>query len=656
MNKIIALLLCLAGTPALAQYYHGFEFGKVTYADMEMKSYPRDTSAYAVVLDEFGEGHVDNGNDNNLLFEYHVKIKILKKEGLKQADFSIPLAKSGAMKQKIKEVDAITYNIKNNQLTQTKMDIRKVVTNSVNEYWDEAVFALSDVVVGSVIEVRYLLESPFTFKFFPWYFQADIPKVQSEYWARIPGNYLYNVTLKGYLKLTSHESTIVDNCFTPGGGAVAACSLDKYKMVNIPAFTKEEYMTASSNFLSAIVFELSELKHFNGVTRKFTKTWKDVDRELILHDDFGPQIKKARNLFEKVIIQKTMEEIDPAQKARIVYQHIQDWYQWSEEYSKYSRSGVKNAYDTRKGNVGDINLSLVGALQAAGLETDPVILATREVGLPNSIYPVMTDFNYVVAYVKIGSERVMLDATDPLLPFGVLPIRCFNGKGRLIGRDETKSDWVDIKPIEKRKKNLTLTLTLDEKGLSGDVSIVSYGYEAYEKRKAILLEQTQESYVQKLTKELVTYEVTDYEVQNLKDINQPLIEKMKVKRIEDSTNPSVTYVDPFFMSRWGKNPFKSTERLYPVDFGAPLETTYLLNLTYSPVYVIDEAPENTALALPNSGGRYLFNVNQMTNKIAVTNVLNISKMVYTSAEYGSLKELFNRVVQSQSVLIALKRQ
>ncbi|HRG08807.1 MAG TPA: hypothetical protein PLJ08_09535, partial [Cyclobacteriaceae bacterium] len=79
-----------------AQYYHGFSFGAATLDELSLKVYSKDTTAAAVVLDEFGEAYIDNGGDNNLLLEYHVKIKILKTEGLDQANFRILLRKNGS--------------------------------------------------------------------------------------------------------------------------------------------------------------------------------------------------------------------------------------------------------------------------------------------------------------------------------------------------------------------------------------------------------------------------------------------------------------------------------------------------------------------------------------------------------------------------------
>jgi len=654
-HHLFLSILILCTIPAFAQFKNGFSFGGITYEELGMKTYSRDTGAHSVVLNEFGEAYIDNDGENNLLLEYHVRIKILSKQGLDQANFEISLRKGERGKEKIRMVEAVTFNNVDNKIKETRMNQNQVFTSSANQYWDDYKFTLPDVVVGSVLEVRYILESPFIFNFWPWKFQSDIPKIKSEFWARIPGNYIYNMSLKGFLKLSKNESSLISDCFTPGHYK-ADCALYKYTMVNVPAFVEEDYMTAKSNFISSINYELSEVRQFDGRVVKYTKTWKDVDKEMNQDEDFGAQIKKGRNIWESKVAAISVTEQDPLKKASLVYNLIKDWFVWNEHYGKYAESGLKKAFESRKGNVGDINLSLIAALQEAGLPASPVILATREAGLPNQLYPIISEFNYVVAYLELGGEKFLLDATEPLLPFGVLPERCLNGKGRLIGKKEEESTWVEIAPREKQKQQIVLNLRLDGKKFVGDMTIKSYGYEGFEKRKDINSEGSIEKYKEKLEKSFEDFIILNYEVENNLDLAQPLIEKFQVETSLEVTDPGTLYLNPFFVGRWKKNPFISSQRLYPVDFGAPLETTFLLNLDYPETYEVDDIPQGSALVLPQNGGRYSFNITNPVNKISMTSIIILSKVVYTSAEYHNLKELFSRIIDTHQSQIVLKRR
>ena len=58
---------------------NGFPFGQVTYNELGMTSYPKDTGAVAVVLKEFGDAYFEADDRFVIILKYHVKIKILKK-------------------------------------------------------------------------------------------------------------------------------------------------------------------------------------------------------------------------------------------------------------------------------------------------------------------------------------------------------------------------------------------------------------------------------------------------------------------------------------------------------------------------------------------------------------------------------------------------
>ncbi len=655
MYRISLLLFLTSPIFSSAQKDNGFPAGS-TYSELEMTSYPADTSANAVVLNEFGEASIDNDGDNNLLLEYHVKIKILKKAGVEQANFIINLYKDGSQKQFVKAISASTFNLNNKQLKEIKMEKTAIFNERFNENWEVAKFTLPDVQVGSVLDVKYTIESPFIFNFWPWQFQSDIPKVRSEFWARIPANYVYNTTLQGYLDLTKSESTIVKDCYTPGGGLMADCTLGKYEMKNVPAFVEEDFMTAKSNFIASINYELSQVRRFDGRVDNYTKSWPDVDHELRTHQEFGGQIKKASNVLEDIVKQKLGTETDPIRKANLIYNYIKSTYTWNDNNGKYTENGVKAAFDSKKGNVSDINLSLVGALQAAGLNADPVMLSTRQNGSPQELHPVMSDFNYVVAHVNFGDSKVLLDATEKLLPFGMLPERCLNGKGRLVSKNIEESGWVELKPQEKQKKNMLLNLTLDDDDtFRGSLTITSNGYEAFDTRTRMRSEGVKE-YEAAFEKGLSEMTISDYSIENLDDLSKPLIERMNVESSLEVSNPSTIYLNPFMVERWERNPLKSEQRLYPVDFGAPLETTFMLTLDYPEKFVVDELPTNAAIALPLKGGRYLFSANNFSNKISLTSIINLSKTVYSSGEYTALRELFNRMVQLQQSQIVFKKR
>lgn len=654
----ITLLLTTLSIAAVAQQY-GFPFGKTLFDELTMTTYERDTTASAVVLNEFGNAYIDSEN-YNLIFNYHVKIKILKKDGLSQADIAIPLYKSTTgKKEELKDIKASTFNLVNNRIEETSLDLRNIYTEDLNKYWDQKKFALPNVRVGSVIEIMYTIESPFIFNFRRWEFQTDIPKMNSEYWARIPGNYIYNITLKGFLKLTKNENSLISKCITIGSGygaGSADCAQYKFAIKNIPAFIEEDYLTAKVNYLSAINFELSEIRYFDGRVNKITKEWKDAESELKKDPKFGVQLKRGKDIGQK--IEEVVAGIsDPAEKARRIYNFIKTWYRWNETYGYFSEFGIKKAFDTKTGNIGDINLSLIAALNFGGLSADPMLLSTRKNGLPIELHPVLSDFNYVVARVVIGDQIIFLDASDPFLMFGMLPERCINGKGRVF--TDKGSFWEELKPKEKSKKITMLNLSLEQDGsFKGTIEHTYYGYRSVDQRKYIASFNSVDEYLSSIKKKLPSTEIVSHKIEGFDDFESSIKEKFEVI-IEgfDDLNKNNLLLNPFFTDKIESNPFKANERLYPVDFGVPLERTMILTLNVPAEFELMEKPESNALALPNSGGKFLFDITSRENQLQINYSLAINKTVFHSQEYQYLKELFGRIIQTQQAdLVFSKRK
>jgi hypothetical protein len=82
----------------------------------------------------------------------------------------------------------------------------------------------------------------------------------------------------------------------------------------------------------------------------------------------------------------------------------------------------------------------------------------------------------------------------------------------------------------------------------------------------------------------------------------------------------------------------------------------ILNLNYPSDYEIDGLPAKMALALPQGGGRYLFEVQNTGNKLTMSNSLLIAKPIFTSNEYHYLKELFNNVIAAQQTELVFKKR
>jgi hypothetical protein len=427
-------------------------------------------------------------------------------------------------------------------------------------------------------------------------------------------------------------------------------------MKDIPAFKDEAYMTARSNLLSMINFELAEVHYFDGRKDKITQEWADVEDELRKDEKFGLQIKRGKDIVDEHVEQLIAGETDPVAKAKKIYDFIKSWYRWNDVYGTFSEFGIKRAFDKKTGNVGDINLSLIAALKYAGLNTEPVILSTRENGWVTELHPVLSDFNYVVAKLNIENKSYLLDATDDFLPFGMLPEKCLNSKGRVLG--EKESYWYELNPTEKSRKITLINLKLEPDGaFKGTLQSTYNGYAALSKRKEIHAAGSDKEFIHELGKKMNNLDIRNFKIENTEELGRPLVVKLDIEMMQtENMDASGFLFNPFIIGRWEQNPFRSAERLYPVDFGVPLEETLILNFEYPHNFAPVDLPQKVGLALPNAGGRYLFDVQQQGSRLSINNSLLISRTLFTSEEYHFLKELFNRVIAVQQTDFIFKKK
>lgn len=653
MRQFLTLFLIFSiYTNSIAQT---FDFGKVSISDFSRTDL--DSNANAIVLNEFGRSSVfvdDYDNRIKLQHEYHVLIRINNKEGFKKANFEIPSYKRGSyIRDYFDELKAVTYNLENGRIEKTELENKKVFRENYSAYLDLNKFTLPNIKEGSIIEVSYRTLEQDLFNFKTWEFQDDIPKIQSQYIAIIPASFAYNVVLRGPYKLTDQKAEALKEYIFLDGLRMD-CSKLTYTMKNIPAFVEEDYMTSPTNFKSAIYYELESIFYpSTGSKKTFSKTWKDVDTDLMNEKAFGGQLKKT-DLFKANLATIVSPTDTKLEKAKKIYNYINKQIKWNNYLGKYAESGIEKALEKRTGNIGDINLALVTALLAADLEAYPIILSTRRNGTPNALFPVLSDFDYVIACVDVDGVKYKLDASNSYLPFGELPLQCLNERGRII-YSKKSSDWFPLTVEESSDVSYVLEGALDEQSkIKGKLTISSRGNKAFLKRQHIAKFNSLEEYWEKLDEEMPNVTLTKSSIQNLEEIDQLLIEEFDV--IVDVTKQmgqDILLLAPNVIDRISYNPFKAQERTYPVDMGFKSKTLYSVKLTIPDHYEIAEKPQNASLALPESTAKYRYVTQVNGNQLEILQSLAFNKPIFSVDEYFSLKELYSRIIQQQKLDIKL---
>lgn len=334
------------------------KFGKVSKEELEMKVYDQDTSASAVILYDNGRSYfktrfINDYSEFVCIFERHVRIKILKPEGFKYANFDIPIYNSSKSEENLGTIKARSFNL-DGKVEVDKLERKSVFREKSSPNWTRVKFSMPNIKEGTVIDCKYIITSPFYQNFRSWQFQYDIPVVYSKYLTRIPNYFDYQKTMKGYYPISQKDEGGRSESFvykyrdestikTDGKAVIREFSLSpissaySYYAHNIPAFKSEDYMLAEKNYLSAIEFELQSYQIENGIRQTFTSAWKDVQKKLMKYDDFGGAIKKI-GFTKNIIAELTNESQSEIEKTSLLFHTVKHGVRWNKQYGLFCKN------------------------------------------------------------------------------------------------------------------------------------------------------------------------------------------------------------------------------------------------------------------------------------------------------------------------------
>lgn len=664
MKNILNLLSFLFIFHLNAQSTYNSSSIQVTLGDLQTNVCDIDSTANALIIYEKGNSYVHR-ETYKLNTKIEKKVKILNAEGFNKSTVEIYLYNSDDNKreEKIKNIVAATHNLENNQIFKTNIRESEIFREVYNKNNTIVKFTLPKIASGSVITYSYQIESPFMYNYKEWEFQEDIPKLYSEYNTSIPGNYEYSIKLVGGLGFSKKETVIEKKCLSGNNavsvmGAVntptADCANTIYAMENIPAFIEEDFMTAKKNYLSRIDYELKTVTSFDGSKDRIARTWKEVDKELKGYSSLGRQLKKG-NLVRDLLGAPISDETNPLEKAKKIYNYVQNNYTWNNEPLKLREAPIKDLIDSKSGNVSQINLLLHNLLIENDIESTPILLSTRGNGFATKLFPVISEFNYLITQATIDGKTYFLDATDVFLSFGQLPFRCLNDYGRLLTLKKGSS-WIDIVNDKFSAVQHQVSLKFDEGNvLKGIMNSRFTDYYALDKKKDYF--PNPESYVEDFENSLVDIEVVSHKVKDPDIDSDKFQEAFELEFIDLDTNTNTLYLNPFLGKFINSNPFQLQERTYPIEFGYKRAYMYNFQLDLGDKYELVELPKSTKMNLPDGTGECTFAINSLGNKVNISLKINIKKSRFDAEFYPSLKDFMSNIVNMQTnTLLALKKK
>jgi hypothetical protein len=623
-----------------------FELGKVSIEELQERRHHIDTSASAAILFKKGSTSFNlNSGYWEIETEVSFKIKIYKKEGLKYANYEVQYYIDGVREERVRFSNVYTYNLVEGKVVKTKLKSEGEFTKSINDSWKAKCITLPNVKEGSIIEFKYILNSPFIYKFNDWYFQNDIPTDYVEYNVFMIKYFIYNTFLTGYEKINLKSEPI---SFSDYGDVKHT-----YSKQNVRAIKEEVFVDNIDNYTSILKFNLASVEFPDKPIENKALDWEGVAKTIYEDQSFGDELKKT-GYFEddvKAIITGLTKRDE---KIFSIFDFVKSKIKWNNKKGYYCKDGVKSAYKSRIGNVAEINLMLTSMLRYAGIDANPVLLSTKNNGV--SIFPSLTAFDYVVAGVEVEDDIILLDATEKYSLPNVLPLRDLNWYGRLIRKNGTSSQ-VELSPKIQSNDIANLAYTLKTDGsIEGKIRRQISNHNALSFRQKYL-DLTTENYLEKLEANHKNIEVSDYKRENGIEILKPIIETYAFKDTKSlEIIGNKMYLSPLIFDNVSENPFKQEKREYPVDFGYPMFDKFNINIDIPEGYTVETLPAAANLAMPENMGSFKYLISNTGNKIQVQITTEINTAIVTADYYESLKEFFKRMIDKQNEKIVLVKK
>jgi hypothetical protein len=625
------------------------DLGKVSLSELKEKHHAIDSSASAAYIFKTGTSKfILNGVGVwSVITDVSIKIKIYKKEGLKYANYEVPYYVGGNLNEGVVFSKACTYNLEGNEIVKTKLDSDGEFKEQTNKKWRTRKITLPAVKVGSVIEFSYKHISTYFTKIEDWEFQSDIPVDYVEYFIYIPEYLRYRTIITGsdYVAVERDVKIISTGNF----GEVKY----GFKSKNVPAVKVENYVFDIENSKSVLKNEIATISYPKRPVQNYSLDWEGVANSILDDDDFGGQLNQTKFLEDDLEQLKNMP-ISYEKKTDSILAFFQNKISWNGEYGYLTNKGVKKAYLEKSGNAAEININLINGLNYLGIKAYPVLVSTRGNGIV--AYPSRYGFNYLVVAAFVDGNYILLDAADKLTSKNLLPLKALSWKGRLI-KNKTETAEIFLENVNKSNKNITGQFIINENGkLEGKIRNQLFDYFAYDYRKRGYLKNDQFS-IESIERDFPSLKINEYVVQNKNELNKPLIETYTLNHnnITEIIGSRI-YFSPMLMFQTTENPFKSSERFYPIDFNFPLKESYSLLIDIPDGFEIESLPESVNISSENDFLAFKMTVLKKEKLIHVIASFEINTAFVPAKSHESLKDFYKEMIKKQSEKIVLKKK
>ncbi len=617
------------------------KFGKYTAVELALTEVNFEPEANSVVLEEYAKNQFMGGI---LHTTFHRRIKVLKESGKSIGDVSISYYFGNDGVENVSKINAQIMNIVNGKEEIIKLSKKDLFEVDAGNGYKEIRFTFPNVKEGSILEYEYLkVDKNITF-LNSYVFQNDIPTIRSSYWIDIPSYLNYRTLMQGNKTLRTDFRTQKDGVY-------------QWSLTNLRSIKGEPYMNHFADYLERVEFQLAGYTYRdsegygNGVFgyKEVLSSWQELAgniRGIATFDSYLNPDKAATLRLKNLEIVADSE----LERAKKIYKHVIAHYKFNDINGDIPLQTLKTTLEIGKGSKADINLNLLAHLAAHDIPSSPVLISSKGNGRSQLIEaPFAGQFNHLVLMAKIEGKEYFLDATDPQMPFGHLPLDNHTGSGLILLKEESR--LIPIKLFHRSGITQIISISPDAEGKL--ISETTIRYLDYDAVQVCGLNEDKNS---KDFKKEIFENVEDFLDYSFSEKDEPRkVADIKVKSVAADMGEELLFINPFKYTRWNENPFVAESRVFPIDFNYTFTDHFSAMIQIPEGFELDDFPEEAEISIPGGAISFTYKIAVLHGMVKVNSSIDLKNNLIESVAYPELKYLMEIVTGKLKEPVVLKK-
>ena len=656
MKKTIVLsvlsLLCLSA--AAQSIKINTKFGSVSDEEVNMTTYPADTSASVLILHRHHEIEIYVDGKSGLMQRETIveRIKILKESGKDYPDYKIIYSVQTDPNESVSEIKVTTWNMEGGKKVKSALARNMIFNEKYDESHRSISFSAPDVRVGSVVEVRYTFRTPRVGSFGTLYLQKYQPVNISELVVQYPEMITFNKMTQGAFPVKSDRTSEGKMTMMDNNRYDYTSIKESYVAYDVPAMKEEPFMYYPDKYRLAMDYELSSFSIPGQVYKSYSTTWDAVDK--IIYDDGIVKEFCRKTKFEdqvKAIVAQGLSEEETIAAVRRV---VLDAVRWDK-----TRTGIvpETGKATREGEADAPTLSalVACALKEAGFTVSPVFYRPRTYGPLKDYHVALSSYRAVLLKVVSPSGKVhFMDVVDNNAYLDVLPANCLVDRGRSLAETGLAA-WENLAATQKKNLlNVVVNLTPHPDGeVEGKTSVVGYNLCSTRLKYNRDKFQEEEEYVEDLEKE-EKIEVVSLSFKGQDEWSPECSVDYSFTARADVAGDRI-YLKPFFSRFHDAAAFRSQERKFPVEFPYTESINISCSVAIPQGYEVESLPQSTAFSFPDLKSQAVVRWLQDANMVVVRMQFKRDESFLPVDKYGDLRLYWEQLCNIYDSTIVLKK-